>query len=428
MTKHLERIYDAMALGLLYLYLLIPLWSYLIFLGALPKIRLTLVFAVLIIPILALRVWLLVTKKRPLPDKRYALLWVLLLWITVLQIAWALNTLSQIGVNEYLSGIAFTVGAYIFVLGAETLAIQLSAHDEWHHIVWLGLTFIYVALIAMILYGITRYFFTKNQLLFLFTLHHPKRVYNYQVLADTLAILSLLMLARYGASGLLRRFAIYGVSALFLFFAYSRASVAAFLITGGLLILLQSWKDLQQRKKLLRITLGGALLFGIGMAGLSALSKNVENAGSLSLLMQRFFSTNTFHNSSFQVRIHLWDQSLPFLKSYWFRGRFMYEVVIFEKGAYAHNWLSFWLAYGVLPFLLSLTLLFGAFITAIKQCSVREWTPLACSLLLYNILMIVAARPYIWVYFWLTLALSIALLAFNNTENYEKNNLSSALE
>ncbi len=428
MAKMLRNKYDIMALGLLGLYFLMPLWSYVIFWGLFPKIRLTPIFGILLVPVLAIRLWLLVTKKYPFPDKRYALLWVLLLLVTIIQIAWAPTLLSQIGANAYLLMVAFSVGAYVFLLGAEPLAFQVAASGEWSRFIWNGILVIYAGLILMIVYGVARYFFNFHQLLFLFVLYNPKRIYNYQVLSDTFAIISLLMMARYGATGLFQRLVIYGISALFLFFSYSRASVAAFLIAGGLLIVIQSWKHNRQRKILFGIAFGGALFLSIMAIGFGALSKNAENTGFLSLIVQRFFSMNTFRNPSFQGRLQYWNQSLPLLKSYWLMGRFMYEVVLFKRGAYIHNWMSFWLAYGILPFLLSLVLLFWTFVTALKQCFSNPWAPLACVLLLFNIIMIAIARPYIWVYFWFALAFPMALVGVSNWRENEENCLSSALE
>ena len=428
MTKDAGRVYNAAVLGLLYAYLLVPAWGYLIFLGLLPKIRLTLVFGVLLIPVLMLRFWLLMTQKRPLPDKRYALLWGLLLWVTILQIAWAPNILSRLNASIYLSVIAFSVGAYIFVLGSELMAFHISAHDTWSRIIWTGLVVIYAVFILMIAYGVARYFFNYHQLVFLFVLYNPKRIYNYQVLSDTFAIISLLVMARYGATGLFQRLAIYSISALFLFFSYSRASVAAFLVAGGLLIVIQSWKHNRQRKMLFGATLGGVLLLIAMVIGFEALSMDAENTGFLSLVIQRFFSMNTFRNSSFQGRFQYWNQSLPLLKDYWLKGRFLYEAVLFEKGAYIHNWMSFWLAYGILPFLLSLVLSLWTFVTSLKQCFSNPWAPLACGLLIYNLIMIVTARPYIWVYFWFTLALPMALLRFNDQNDHERHSLSTTLE
>ncbi len=425
MTKDAERIYNVAALGLLYAYLLIPAWGYLIFLDALPKIRLTFVFGVLLIPVLMLRFWLLVTKKRPLPDRRYALLWGLLLWVTILQIAWSPNILSRLDTSTYLSGIAFSVGAYVFVLGSELMAFYISTHDAKSRVIWTGLVIIYVGFILMIAYGVARHFFNFHQLVFLFVLHNPKRIYNYQVLSDTFAIISLLMMARYGATGLFQRLAIYGISALFLFLAYSRSSVAAFLLAGGILAVIQTWRSGRRQKMLFGFAAGAALLSGVVV--IIVLAKDAEDAG-LSLLVQRFFSISTFRTSSFQERFQYWNQSLPLLKDYWLKGRFLYEAVLFEKGAYIHNWMSFWLAYGILPFLLSLGLLFWALTTAFVQRFSNPWAPLTCGLLLYNLIMIVTARPYIWVYFWFTLALSMALLRFNDQNDHERHSLSTTLE
>jgi len=145
-------------------------------------------------------------------------------------------------------------------------------------------------------------------------------------------------------------------------------------------------------------------------------------------MSERYFSTEAFRQGFLGTRASLWNQSIPLLKYYWLWGHFMYEAELFKAGEYIHNWVSFWLEYGILPFTLSLILLFWTFISAIRQRSTSRWGNLTLTLMLYNLLMITLARSYIWRFFWFTLALSIAILAFSRHDAQTQNSLSTPLE
>jgi len=422
-----DRIYDIAALSLLYLFLLMPVWGYLIFLGVLPKMRLSLIFGGLAALVFLFRLYLLVTGRRKMPNVQYTLLWVLLLCITLLQLLWTPHLLSRVATDIYLMMVAFTIAAYIFLLGSEPLAFHAFQHSSWEYGIWKMLAIIFGLLLLIVILGIVVSLVREHQILFYFVQKHPKQVYNYQPLADSIAILSILMMARFGRSSFSRIVMIYSVSVLALFFAYSRASLLVYIITGGVLILLYFWENIRKKKIYRFILLASVALIGI----FGIMIWQMDGIGAsryFAAMSERYFSTEAFRQGFLGTRASLWNQSIPLLKYYWLWGHFMYEAELFKAGEYIHNWVSFWLEYGILPFTLSLILLFWTFISAIRQRSTSRWGNLTLTLMLYNLLMITLARSYIWRFFWFTLALSIAILAFSRHDAQTQNSLSTPLE
>jgi len=421
-----KRIYEVLTLIAVALYLLMPVWGYLMFLQLAPFAPLSVVFGSVMIVVLIFRVYAWLRWRWRLPSRNYALLWGLLIWITLLELFWGPRTISQAAPGMYLMTVALTIGAYFFLIGSEVFAFHVVNQTTWANWIWRGVALIFVILFMTVVVGVIKSRMENGQLLFYFLRYHPRAVYNYQLLSDTIAVISLMVMARYGAKGLLWSLGIYVITAVALFFSYSRASLLVYLIAGGVFVLLLSWFDPRQRKLLFKLAFVG---LGLGLLGFFFARTWLGNEGSFNVIIERYFSSESFWVDFFGARAKLWNQSIPFLKDYWLSGRFMYEAIVFHAGDYIHNWMSFWLAYGIIPFVLSLYLLLATLVAAVRAIRTQPWAPLATVLVLYNLIMIVLARAYVWRFFWLTLAVSIALLAFSTSHPAnEKTRLPSALE
>ena len=426
MKRHSWRWYDALALMVLALYLLMPVWGYLIFLQLVSTAPLSVVFAGMAFVLLVFRVYGRLKWRWRLPSRNYALLWLLLGWITLLQLFWGPKTMFQAAPGMYLMTVALTIGAYLFLPGCEVFAFHVAKGTAWADWIWRGVALVFALLLLTVAAGVALSMIKYHQVLFYFVRNRPRSVYNYQLLSDTLAVISLMVMARYGMGRLLRSLGIYVVTAGALFFAYSRASLLVYLLVGGALTMLLVWSDARQRRWLFW---GAAAGLGLGLLGFFFARTGLGAGGAFSTVLTRYFSPQSFWVDFWNVRLRLWNQSIPFLRSYWLWGRFMYEAIVFKAGDYIHNWVSFWLAYGIMPFMLSLYLLLVTLAAAIRGMRTQPWARLALALILYNVLMITLARAYVWRFFWLTLAVSIALLAFSTNHDVDKSSsLSPPLE
>ena len=426
MKERSWRWYDALALMAMALYLLMPMWGYLIFLQLVPSVPLSVVFAGLVALVLGLRGVMWLKWRWRLPSRRYALLWLLLIWITLLQLFWGPKTIFQAAPGMYLMTVALTIGAYLFLLGCEVFAFHIAKGTAWADWIWRGVALVFALLLLTVAAGVALSMIKYHQILFYFVRNRPRAVYNYQLLSDTLAVVSLMVMARYGAGRLLRSLGIYVITAGALFFAYSRASLLVYLLVGGVLAMLLVWSDTRQRRWLFW---GAAAGLGLGLLGFFFARARLGAGGAFNTVLTRYFSPQSFWVDFWNVRLRLWNQSIPFLRSYWLWGRFMYEAIVFKAGDYIHNWVSFWLAYGIIPFALSLYLLLVTLVATVRGMRSQPWGRLAFVLVLYNVLMIILARAYVWRFFWLTLALPIALLAFSTSHDVDKSSsLSPPLE
>lgn len=111
-----------------------------------------------------------------------------------------------------------------------------------------------------------------------------------------------------------------------------------------------------------------------------------------------------------QSRLELLRQGFHLLEQHWLLGYFMGEVMEAGKGAYIHNWLSFWLAYGIGPFVLSIWLLLSLVVKSWCQRKGASLALIGFNLLVFALLAISLFRSYIWPYFWFSLSFAGASL------------------
>lgn len=407
LTK-MAQSYVIWAAGLSFFYLIAPMMSYLIFWGFLPEMSLTLLFSAMLIPTFGWRILLLFTDQMRFRSQELTLGFLLLVWISLLQLLWYPTLSAQLGTNKVSSILAFTfIGTWILWLGGEGLAYLIAQKQR---LVQIAISAVWVGLVLIILEGVIRGFKLYGLLFFPFQDPVSREVYNYLALADSLAITSLLALSLARGHKLWRTLGLYFVTAVFLLFAYSRTSFFLFLIVGLTCLCLKFRARLKRQAFL--VLLGTGTLILIIFLLQPALGYDEDFLRSTHLVLERISTPFTSGDPSLQQRGELLIRGLELLKEHWLIGYFMIEAVAIGKGAYIHNWLSFWLAYGIGPFLLCLWIMFSLMA---KSWRMGKRVPLglsAFSLLVFSFLAIVVARSYIWPYVWLALGFAGATLSY----------------
>ncbi|MGB9898199.1 hypothetical protein, partial [Thermanaerothrix sp.] len=93
---------------LLIFYLATPALSYLIFWGEIPRLQLSAIHGLFLAFAFGLRFLLLLTGQMPVRNGYLALGYLLLIWISVIQIIWFPTISTQVGLEVFASTIAFT--------------------------------------------------------------------------------------------------------------------------------------------------------------------------------------------------------------------------------------------------------------------------------------------------------------------------------
>ena len=395
-AKKETQLYSIWTLAALVFYLVSPTLSYLAFWGLLPKFSLSLVQGALLVGAFIVRMLLFANRKIPFRSKYLALTYLLLLWISILQWIWFPEISSEIGPETFLSTIAFTfVGAWTLLLGGEFLAYSIAMQPS--RLARSALLVTYLSLVFVTLHGVFKGFKLYGTFLFAFQDPVSRQVYNYLALADSLAIVGLLLMGKSDTLAFGGSLVLYIFTSICLVFSYSRASFFFFLFAGFLFLVLK----FGSRQKL-------QLLFIFFLAGIAVLTAFIKQQNLT--LIERFIAPFTESDLSMQARRELLHQGLHSLGQYWLLGHFMREVVEIGRGAYMHNWLSFWLCYGIGPFLLSIWLMFSLVIKSWLQRKKNRLALLSFCLLIFDLLEIIFARSYIWPYFWFGLGFASTVL------------------
>lgn len=394
MTK-LVQVYLLYAVGLLCFYFASPAVSYLMLEGRLPSIGLSTIHGLLLILAFAMRMFLSLTGQLKICTKHLALGYLLLVWISILHLVWLPYISTRVEAGLFFSNMALTlIGPWLLYLGGEAFAYLSITKPRFANRLIFSL---YLVLALVIYVGVSKGF--KNYGIFLFAFHDPilQKTYNYLALADSTAIVGLLFLGFLDRKGFCRSIIIYIGTLLMLFLSYSRSSFFCFLLAATFLLIQKFWRNRKHIFVLIVVIFAMIICF----AWLLPLVETKEySLGKTSLLLERFGAPFIGTDPSVQSRWELLEKNLPMLKKHWLLGYFMAEVIEIGRGAYIHNWLSFWLAYGLSPFLLSLWIL----VTLIaKNWRVRKQSSLGIvgtSILAFIFCSISFSRSYTWPYFW----------------------------
>jgi hypothetical protein len=318
----------------------------------------------------------------------------------LMQLLWFVPIANAGGEEIYLTTIGDTiVSSGILAITGEALGI-LWAAGKAARVVWrvgIGLT----VCILTIGLGVSLGWSSTAEMRLLFQSQSGETLYNYLALGDSIALLGLLML------GLLKnpllRLAVLVISAVALFFAYSRTSFFLFLASSAFILFVNS-RNSQRVGLAAVVTL--VIFLGFGAAAESdALQPAIER---MTILL-----FNREADESYLARKVLLSDGVQYLKENWLMGRFLDEWWREGvAGGYIHNWLSFWQSYGLVPFLGSLALFGASGLKLWKQLSnPADSTGTAVALWMYATLAIVTSRAYGWPFFWLAFGV-VTILAY----------------
>lgn len=402
----LVRIYLVVAAGLALFYLASPLISYLIFWNILPKMSLTLFLIVLLIPIFAVRLLFLISDQLRFASKDLLFSFILLMWISVLQVLWYPTISAKTTQEDVLPILALTlIVPWTLWLGSESLVLLLAQGLHWRRIV--GAT--YLCLICAVGYGIVKGFNMYGFVMLALQKSLSGEFYNYYIpLSDSLAITGLLLMGTVQGNKLYQQLGVYAITAVLLVFTFSRVTLVLFLIVGWSMLWIKSHWERKTWLFLALLVIAGTASFGLSLSTL--LDDNPYFKG-LYYSLERIRSILEGTDASFQLRLELVAENMNLIGRNWLLGAFMSEITEGRgKGTYIHNWLSFWISYGIGPFLLSLWCILVLLIKCWYMRRRSSLSLVAFSLLLFGFLSIITARAYVWPYIWFALGFAGAAL------------------
>jgi len=215
----------------------------------------------------------------------------------------------------------------------------------------------------------------------------------YLLLSDAYSLLALLVL--YFTKSTRNKLLVFIFSGIILYILLSRVTIALFLLIGIL--------HLIKKSKLM------FLLFLCCFAAFVVIPKNtLEDAYSdTNNRVVRLLAKGS-EDSSLKKRKVLMNEGLVNLKEAWLFGDFMGDLRIHnEKGKYIHNYLSFWSAFGIFPFILLLILtgLIVWKVTVYYLLSEDNETELLFLIFVFYLGEIILARGYNNAYIWLAIGM-----------------------
>lgn len=377
------RLYTLAALGSLLLYFLSGPLIFSAFWGG-PAFPLP-VLGVLtaIMPVLwVLR--LIVARKGTLPLTPWGLAGGSLLTLTT---AIALLGLGDVGDSGLPLFLRTVTSVWVLWLGGEVL--MQASRRAWWTVVGLSVAALAVAIVAGVRIGAEQYGIVALRAFN----SDLGTSFDYFSLTDPLALLGVLLLARFRTRPLIS-LAVFIVIGGLLFLGYSRTSLALYLV-GAALVAFQTRAGLLLRGLIIAGVAAAAFILGnLNQANLDVLNTSIQRMGVI--------ITNLDEDDSYLARQDLQREAVADVGRYWLMGRYGAEVNERGPGTYAHNWLSYLVSYGVVPFLASIALMLGGVWRAWRARDVG-----ALALIVAGIGSVMLSRAYVWPYLWFALSLAL---------------------
>lgn len=380
-------------------YLISPAISYAIVMKIIPKLPLTIIFATLLIITFTIRIYLLLHGKMPIRGKLFIGTLFLLVWITLIQATGLLdaNILKDLEVFGKTLGLV-CVAAWILFLGGEAFAYCYNNLKSL-------IVGSYLLLLATVIIGVWLGWVNFGQLFFLFKNYSSDELYNYLALGDSLAIIGLFVLGIFHNKP--RMFIItYLITMVVLFMSYSRTSLFVFFIASFVYFL-----RIQKIKSKI-VTWTGVLvltlMFGLPIYLLDDFGANLHI---LDITLSRITSIICGEDLSLQGRLELLSEFPSLVNHYGVLGKFLYEISDgYGRGAYIHNWLSFWLEYGFFPFILSSILTISLFVMRFRTAFLNMFETTRFTIIFLAFMAIMISRSYVWPYYWFALSFTAVKL------------------
>ncbi len=307
--------------------------------------------------------------------------WILLGALSFRQLLgfWEAYPLDAVG---YIQTLALTlIYPWIYLLGGEALAL---IYDRSHAYVQTG----YLLLLATTTIGAYEGFMATGNIYVLFSNYRTGMQFNYQTLGDSLGLLAVLSANSSGRISSMRLL----VNALFISFTYSRSSLLAYLIAA--------LAEINYKLNIKRYYTWGISLVYLALI-LSVTSYVLLTSSRHSLFdtaISRSKSIISMDDPSIKERLKIFESFPKMTSRYGLLGRFMYELSEQGRGYYVHNILSYWLEYGVFPFIILLIILFLVVVRQFTVFKTGNHTGLA--VIIFVAVSVLLSRPYVWPYLW----------------------------
>lgn len=323
----------------------------------------------------------------------------LFIWISFI-IVFSFYEIAQVSFHEYYVHTSFIIGrGFIFIL----LGLNFHLIDDLFQTTKTRLVFYAVVIIYFSFILLSALFNPLSEiypwyLVGMAESDKPNVVFGYIDISDTCALLLLFIISR--AKSINSKLLIILMGAFLISLAHSRASLVSFIASGIIVYIIHFFKVNFLKKIFLSVVI--SLLVYISSIYVPLLipqSKYTET--------HRFNIYHIANDESYISRLYWEEVGHRELKQTWFLGRCMSEVVSGRPGTYIHNWLSFWSAFGLLPFLLCVFLIIFAACKITKHFIKDANSPIneflfSCSI--FMIISIISSRAYTYHYIWFILS------------------------
>jgi hypothetical protein len=224
-------------------------------------------------------------------------------------------------------------------------------------------------------------------------------IVDHLYISDTVALLLFVIISR--AKNINIKILIIPSGAFLILLSGSRATFV-FFIVSALIVLTIKLLTASIKEKLVFVAV---ILLSISI--ISSINIGLAELPAQYLETHRFNLYEILNDESYILRGIFFRTGLRELEEHWFLGRYMSEVIEGRPGTYIHNWLSFWSAFGLVPFLFFIFMIIFVmyrisilFINDLNS-TIKEFLFL-CSI--FMILSICFARAYTYHFIWFILS------------------------
>lgn len=176
------------------------------------------------------------------------------------------------------------------------------------------------------------------------------------------------------------------------------------LVCYGIFLLMIIWYSFfNNRKELLKKT----YLVGIVIILIAPFVGSMNKTLKLDNRMISMFSQNIEKDSSLNSRASMNEKNIKDLKNIWFLGRVFREFDISSNtGSYSHNIISYWIEFGVAPFILIIFLFIRLIPTIFKSLFSRcQYVIFISCMIIVFIPSVIFSRSYTYPYLWFVIFL-----------------------
>ncbi len=400
------KIFSLALAGLLYIGIS-PAWSLFSFLGYIPFINLAYFWIGLLLLYFVITFIEIYYRNGKIKLVSYCIIagYLLLSYIIVVQLIWFpyIATTLYEGFILFKKTVLTTIfGSLLFwLLGVNFHYIAELLEVKSCKILVMGVYIIYlVAVMLSIITGAGGFPTSLNQWALPAQIN-GNLLPNYIGLADTFAVFSMVILILFLKEKENISIVFMFISIIFLFAMYSRTSFYLYILA----LIPFVWKRIGKLKMVCTILLAFLLI---------SYNSDLFYQSFQSNRITRILS-NLEEDSSYNARKELFEIGLNDLRNNIILGHFLVEAIEGRKGGYIHNYLSFWVSYGVFPFLAFLTLALLSLLKTVKiylSCN-NEEVVFVTSYSVFAFLAIILSRSYVWPYIWFCLSSPHVLLKHN---------------